>query len=169
MNMNEKYSVSLPYPSVSKCIEKDVSFASSLNTLRLGELQTISEYIYQSILLEDEYPDIAKALESTAIVEMRHYKILSKLMCELGADPYLNNRIRTLPLNISDKNDKNISCKVKKALTQHISEENSAKEEYLRLANCSRDPEITKILERIAYDEELHSELFDKILHKLTF
>ena len=165
MNINEKYSVSLPYPTISKCIKNDVSFASSLNASRLGELQTISEYIYQSILLESEYPEIAKALEGIAMVEMRHYKILSQLMHKLGADPNINNRIRTVPMNISDKNGKDILCKVKKTLLQNTAEESSSKEEYLRLAKCSPYPEIAKILKRIADDEELHSEIFDKILN----
>ena len=169
MNMNEKYSVSLPYPTISKCIKNDVSFASSLNASRLGELQTISEYIYQSILLESEYPEVAKTLEGIAMVEMRHYKILSELMHKLGTDPYLNSRIRTVPLNTSHKSDKDISCKVKKTIEQNMAEENSSKEEYLRLAKCSHDPEIAKILERIAADEELHFGIFDKALHKLTF
>ena len=169
MNMNEKYSASLPYPPISKCFEKSLSFASSLNASRLGELQTISEYIYQSILLEAQYPEVAKALEGIAMVEMRHYKILSELMHKLGVDPYLNNRIRTVPMNISGKNGKDILCKVKNALLQNISEENSSKEEYLRLAKSSPCSEIANILERIADDEGLHSEIFDTILQKLNF
>ena len=167
MNTSEKYSIALPLPQVNECFEKDIAFANALNTSRLGELQTISEYIYQSIILEKKYPDISKTLEGIAIVEMKHYKILSQLMYALGVDPQTNNRIRTLPLGILDKNEETVLCKVRKTLLQNISEENSAKEEYRKLAKCSHDPKIAKILERIADDEELHSEIFSKLSSKL--
>ena len=37
-------------------------------------------------MLEEHYPEISKALEGIAMVEMRHYKILSHLMLELDVD-----------------------------------------------------------------------------------
>ena len=126
MNTSEKYSVSLPYPPANESFATDLNFARSLIAPLLGELQSVSDYIYQSIILEKEYPSLSKTLEGIAIVEMRHYKMLSQLIYALGLDPYINNRIRTLPLGILDKNDEIILCKVKKALLQSISEENSA-------------------------------------------
>ena len=167
MNNSEKYSVSRPYPPTDECFTTDLPFSRALIPALLGELQTVSDYIYQSILLEKEYPYLSKTLEGIAIVEMRHYKMLSQLIYALGLDPHINNRIRTLPLGILDKNDETVLYKVKKTLLQNISEEDSAKEEYRKLANCSHDSKIAKILERIADDEELHSEIFSKILHKL--
>ena len=167
MNNSEKYSVSLPYPPTDVCFETELTFARALIPSLLGELQTVSDYIYQSIILEKEYPELSKTLEGIAIVEMRHYKMLSQLIYALGLDPHINNRIRTLPLGILYENDENVLCKIKKTLLQNISEEDSAKEEYRKLANCSHDSKIAKILERIADDEELHAEIFSKTLHKL--
>ena len=100
-------------------------------------------------MLEEHYPEISKALEGIAMVEMRHYKILSQLMLELGVDPYLNNRIRTLPMDISDKNGKDIICKVKKTLLRSMAEESDANEEYLKLAKCSGNKKTQKFLKEL--------------------
>ena len=72
-------------------------------------------------------------------------------------------------LDILDKSTEEILYKVRKTLAQNISGEKSAKEEYRKLAKCSCDSKISKILERIADDEELHEEIFEKILYKITF
>jgi rubrerythrin len=169
MNNGEKYSGSSPYPSVSKDIEKDLNLAGCLNASKLSELQTISEYIYQSIVLEEKYPDIAKMLEKTAMVEMRHYKILSQLIYRLGGDSGLNNRIRTLPLDILYKSDCEAVQKIRKTLLKNKYEEDSAAKEYRRLSKLSDDRKISRILERIGEDEELHAENFDMLLRKFSF
>ncbi|MFY9534584.1 manganese catalase family protein, partial [Clostridium sp.] len=88
-NNLDLYRAKLPYPPIV-VVKPNKHYAEIIQTSFAGavsEFSAISQYIYHHLRTEDQYPEISKALESIAIVEMYHLEILGKLIIKLGGNP----------------------------------------------------------------------------------
>ena len=82
MNDNGNYGVALPYPPIDD-VTKNLKFAGFINEARNDELEAISEYLYQSIIFSEAFPELSSLFEGIASVEMLHFELLSELLLKL--------------------------------------------------------------------------------------
>lgn len=163
---NGNYAAQKPYPPTDT-FGNDPRAARSLFALRDGELEAVSEYIYQSIIFGEIYPKLATLLEGIAMTEMKHYRLLSEAIQALGANPSVNSRIRTSQLDISRDTPSMAPYAARRALKSDIAEETATAKSYRGAASHTCDKALSDLLVRIAEDEELHTVLLTGALNSI--
>lgn len=165
MEKNYKYSADESYPQIVagypdlrqvQCILNDYAGRES-------ELTAVNQYIYQSIIFKDCYPEIAEALEKIAIVEMKHFDLLGGAIHDLGGDPIIGGT-KTFWNGSFVSYIKN----PKKALQNNIIAEQNAIQNYKKSIACSNNATVKALLERIILDEEVHIIVFKELLSSLS-
>ena len=152
-NNLDLYKAKLPYPPIvvakpnkhyAEIIQ--ISFSGAVS-----EFSAISQYIYHHFRTEDQYPEISKALESIAIVEMYHLEILGKLIIKLGGNPgYWIN----YGLNVTEM------------INYDIADEKLAIKQYISAEKKIDDSNIISIIDRIILDEEVHIQILTELSKK---
>ena len=159
----------IPYPSVDN-LKTNKKLAYKLKKAYCGnisELSCTTKYIYQHILLNDEFKEIKKVLKQIAIVEMKHLEILGEMLKKLDLPPiytFLNkvdNETYFQSSFISYEED------LPKFLEENIKDEQKAIKLYQKIIKEANDYNVTNILERIILDEENHIRIFSSILKNL--
>ncbi len=167
MNYDLNPIVNVAYPKI-EVSRKDPLFAYKLLHTYAGnisELTAITQYSFQSFYL-NEYKDLSNILEQISETEMRHLKILAKLILALGLTPYYvtygcgNTPIPWNADNVDYTTD------YRDMLLSNVNSEVSAIRDYNRLINETNDPNIRNILKRIIMDEERHVEIFSELLRQ---
>lgn len=148
------------YPSPD-LFKLDPRMARLLCRAYYDELETISTYIYNSILLEEAYPPLASLYEGIAMTEMRHFRMIGKSIRRLGGNHAIRTdlRVGTPDLALCAPQSR-IDAVVKQTLRAAISSEQTAAWEYRALADKTRDDPLRELLRRLAADEEEHARLF---------
>ena len=85
-------------------MQKNSNEANELYSLLCQCLNSISEFIYQSVILEESYPSLASLSEAIALSELKHYRLLSHVARMHGIDHKINFRVKN-SFNISDSQD----------------------------------------------------------------
>ena len=76
----------IPYPKVEN-LKPNKQIAYKLKKAYCGnvsELSCTTKYIYQHILLSEEFKEIKNVLKQIAIVEMHHLEIIGEMLKNLG-------------------------------------------------------------------------------------
>lgn len=155
---NLKYASELPYPTIE--VEKNVAESKLLMPSysgSAGELTAILTYAFQSYITP-RYPEIAKAMEGVAMVEMHHHELLGKTIYALGGYPVMGARTWW------NGNFANYTLDPKKYLIENIKAEKDAIVNYERTILNLTDESVKTLLERIILDEELHVQVFKELL-----
>lgn len=163
---NGNFAAQKPYPPTD-AVSENPRAARSLFALRDGELEAISEYIYQSIIFGEVYPKLATLLEGIAMTEMKHYRLLSETIQALGSNPSVNSRVRTSLIDISSDTPSMAPYAARRTLKANIADENAAAKSYREAAAHTDDEALSAILIRIAEDEELHAVLLNGALNSI--
>lgn len=163
---NGNFAAQKPYPPTDT-ISENPRTARSLFAFRDGELEAISEYIYQSIIFGEVYPKLATLLEGIAMTEMKHYRLLSEAIQALGSNPSVNSRVRTSLIDISSDTPSMAPYAARRALKANISDESAAAKGYREAAAHTDDEALSALLIRLAEDEELHAVLFTGALNSI--
>ena len=159
----------IPYPKVEN-LKPNKQIAYKLKKAYCGnisELSCTTKYIYQHILLPEEFKEIKNVLKQIAIVEMRHLEIIGEMLKNLGLLPvytYLNkvdNEVYFESSFISYEDD------LPKFIAENIEDEKKAIKLYQKIINDANDSNVTNILQRIILDEENHIKIFKSILNNL--
>ncbi len=160
---NFQYALSAPYPAVvGKLLPKEIAPLVNDYSGRMGETTAILQYIYQHYILASSHPDIARALEQVAIVEMRHHELLGKVLAQAGTDPLIASR--TCFWSGSSLN----YCKsLPQILSNNICAEKLAIANYRRSLHQISNPSLVALIERIVQDEECHIAVFEQLLSEL--
>lgn len=164
MERNNSCALPLSYPDISD-IKPDPKTAAVLYEAyagRNGELEAISNYIYQSILFEGSAPIVSEMLECIAMVEMEHFRLLGRTILLLGANPAIKTAFKTTHLN--RKGD--VVSRIEKALSEDVESEKRAAEFYNKTARYTKDRTLASLLKRLAADEEHHAKLLSDMLKK---
>ncbi len=171
MKKESVYTVELdePYPKAT-IRRKNMMLASALSQAyggKTGELTSISEYLYQSILCAEEYPAISELFEDLAKVEMRHFRILGEMICALGAPPKVcvhKDFCRRIPWSGGYPFYRTT---LGEALAGSMRDEEHAAAFYRKLAGCVENESVSQLLLRLAKDEEHHETLLGQALEDL--
>lgn len=167
--MPKPLTLDLPFPSIDnitydaltlRIISPEYASAS-------GELTAILQYIYQSIFFEKEgYNEIADTLESIAIAEMIHFKLLGKTVLALGAAP-IYTQYPPSPFNFYSTKYVTYSRTLEDMIEDDIRAERHAIHSYENMLRKLKNQQVSAIIERILQDEKLHLQTFTKILNSI--
>ncbi len=155
---NQKYASELPYPSID--VDKNVAESKMLMPSYAGsasELTAILTYAFQSYITP-RYPEIAKAMEGVAMVEMHHHELLGKAIYALGGYPVMGARTWW------NGSFANYTLDPKKYLLENIRSEKNAIVNYERTILNLTDESVKTLLGRIIIDEEIHIKVFKDLL-----
>jgi len=154
-----KYRDASPYPEVSGPVD-----AETLDMLKrdyagsAGELTAITQYVFQSIAARANKP-FADALLQIAIVEMTHLDMLGDAIITLGGDPQFSDGQRQW-----DTSGLDYSQDLEAMIRVNIDAEETAIVNYEKHAALTVNKTVSKLLRRIAEDEELHLRFLKRAL-----
>lgn len=153
-----KYASDLPYPKIE--VEQNVAESKILMPVYSGsasELTAVMTYSFQ-MYVSPKYPEIVAALEGIAITEMMHHKLLGEAIYALGGYPVMGAR------TYWNGSFVNYALDPRKYLKQNITSEQTAILNYERtILNLTTDS-VKMLLERIILDEQVHIDVFKKLL-----
>lgn len=169
MNYEFKTSSEKAYPPIMTEGENE-KYAKILMRLYAGhdsELTLIDQYIYQNIILSEEYKNIASALEKIAITEMKHFKILGSLIKELGADPRIIAPSGSRRGCFWSGEYVNYTRSAKDMLKADIIAEKYSIRDYNNACEIIEDIYIRDIINRIIEDERKHVKIMSDLLYNI--
>lgn len=133
-----------------------------------GELNAILQYFYHYFNFDREgYKEIAGNLESIAVAEMLHLKLLGKTMLALGAQPIYCQNPPTA-YNFYSAKYVTYSRNLKHMIEDDIIGERHAIALYSKMLTRLKNEQVKKIISRILEDEKLHLEKLKEILQQLN-
>lgn len=156
---------SSPYPEI-RVSGENKQFGELLCTAvggKSGEFGTISEYVYQSVIFKDSFPEISEIFMKLAKVEMHHLLMIEELVNKLGADPVYGWYSGGMPVYWSGSSV-NYTKELQSALIYDLNGEQKAYSTYISLARRSGDRYVFSVLTRIALDEMIHTSLLRSLL-----
>lgn len=162
---NMKYTLDTPYPSIKELdtnIEYSQIILSNLGGLH-SEMNAVSLYFYNHIILENQWPQLSKAMIQIAIVEMKHLDIFARMCYKLGADPRLWDCHHDL-LEYWSPGFNVYPRQINTLLENAIIQEQNTITNYQYQISCIDEPIIQNMLNRIIMDEQLHIEIFESFL-----
>lgn len=155
------------YPCI-RGTTKNIRLAREVARLRCGELNAISEYMYQSIVFGEALPELTEIFDGIGEQEMHHHRMLGELILALGGDPAERAAVRNSGgIDLSEDRPCRAPVAATRVLRANIADEKSAAAEYRRVADmaerCGQLP-AASLLRRIAADEDIHAARQERLL-----
>lgn len=125
-----------------------------------SELTAITQYVYAHVLAEQK--EIADAFLGIAIVEMSHLDMLADVIKDADYNP----KFRDSYNEVWNSNFVPYGRSTKDRLEIAIQSEIGAIEQYEYQTRVINNESLVSLLKRIILDEELHIEIFKKLLKK---
>jgi rubrerythrin len=159
----------LPYPVIN-VTEKNPRYAEILQELYSGnasELTAVLQYTYQNAMIDGASSEIAETLYQISLDELRHIRILGRIIKALGSDPrYIKTENKRREYYVADNKAISYSKTIPIVLMDDIAAEKGAIAAYKAAAEKIRDANIVAILRRIAMDHEGHLERYTALYRK---
>lgn len=154
------------YPPVA-VKEKNLQYAQILIpdlASAASEMTTVHQYLYQSWMIGNDYKNIRRVIERMVPVEQHHYTIIGQLVSLLGGQP----QCRSLkPNSYWCGNMVDYSCDLRTLLAKNAESEQYAAQTYTDQSKKIDDPHVSKMLARLALDEDLHYKIFRDFLAQI--
>lgn len=150
-----------PYPD-EKPRRQDVRLAQRLLPMWSGgngELAAISSYCCAALQTEEHSPVLGEMFEELAQCELTHFRLLGRLIRDLGGEPVISPRGGMGTPNGWDHRQSG----VKQIFEQNMRREQTAADTYRYLAAQTEDAAVRDLLIRIAEDEEHHAAMFARL------
>lgn len=147
---------------------KNIPLACEAARARAGELNSVSEYLYLSIMFADAYPELSEYFEKLSMEEMHHHRALGELILRLGGDPAERSTVRNSGrINLCEDRDSRAPVAATRALKNNIMSERRDSENYCRLAAIAErcgDISAATLFSQFAADEARHAREQEKML-----
>ena len=159
------YFINKPYPEMTD-IKENPQYASLMLSNLAGlysEMNAVSLYFYNHVILKDVWPELSETKKKISIVEMHHLDIFAHLAYHLGADPRLWDCQQGC-LEYWSPGYNVYPSHLKSLLENAIIQEQNTIAIYQQQITCIKERTIQKILHRIIEDEELHIQIFEYFL-----
>ena len=147
---------------------KNIPLACEAARARAGELNSVSEYLYLSIMFADAYPELSEYFEKLSMEEMHHHRALGELILRLGGDPAERSTVRNSGrINLCEDRDSRAPVAATRALKNNIVSERRDAENYCRLAAMAErcgDISAATLYSQFAADEARHAKEQEKML-----
>ena len=160
-----EYAAPDPYPSIQ--VDGPNPHYAQMLKMSLAspksETTSITQYVYQSWVLQSEFPEISDVMHHVAMVEMHHLDMLGRLIDCLGGTPSYSciQRNRQIPWNGSMVF---YARMVRQMMQNNILAEQDAIRQYNKQIQTIQDSNVRDVLERIILDEEVHIKIFKQDL-----
>ena len=140
---------------------KNLPLACEAARARAGELNSVSEYLYLSIVFANALPELSEYWNKLAMEEMHHHRALGELILRLGGDPAERSAVRNSgKINLCEDCDSRAPVAATRALKRNIADERNASENYRRLAaiadRCG-DVSAATLFRKLSADEAKHA------------
>lgn len=146
----------------------DLKLARETGRAMAAELNSISEYIYLSIVFEDALPELSKMFGKLAMEEMEHYRTLGRLISKLGGDPAQRTAVRDSGgIDLSEDRPCRATVAAARSLRANVMTERQASANYIRLghmAERSGQLPAADLFRRLAEDERRHASAQESML-----
>jgi rubrerythrin len=140
---------------------KNLPLACEVARARAGELNSISEYLYLSIVFADALPELSEYWNKLAMEEMHHHRALGELILRLGGDPAERCAVRNSgKISLCEDCDSRAPVAATRALKRNICDEYQASENYRRLASIAErcgDTPAASLFRKFSADEAKHA------------
>ena len=147
---------------------KNIPLACEAARARAGELNSVSEYLYLSIMFAEAYPELSEYFEKLSMEEMHHHRALGELILRLGGDPAERSTVRNSGrINLCEDCDSRAPVAATRALKNNIVSERRDAENYCRLAAMAErcgDISAATLFSQFAADEARHAREQEKML-----
>lgn len=156
------------YPDIA-IMEKNKSYAEMLTedlAAPKSEMTTVHQYLFQAWNIEEPYCTIQNVMERVSQVEIHHFNIIGQLITLLGGKASCRVIEKDGPV-IWNGSMVNYTTKIKEMMENNMEAERGAADTYWEQSKKVKDPYLSKMLERLAWDEQLHFELFRNFLVQL--
>lgn len=141
--------------------QKNIPLANEAARARAGELNSISEYLYLSIVFADALPELSDYFERLSMEEMHHHRALGELILRLGCDPAERSAVRNSGrINLCEDRDSRAPVAATRALKNNIMDERRASENYRRLSAIAErcgDLAAASLFSKLSADEARHA------------
>ncbi|MBR7185260.1 MAG: hypothetical protein IKD37_06605 [Clostridia bacterium] len=157
----DTYTVTLPYPDVHPA-KADLRLARLLFPLYSGPsgaLCTLCEYLYAALCIEETHGELSRVLDAIADTERQHFRLLGRLLRDLGADPMLRVRVESGRRTSAAPGTQSLRTQ----LTQYLQREQTTADHYRYLLEQTDDEAVQALLRRILLDEEAHIRFFSQM------
>ena len=159
-----------PYPTVEG-ISPDcraLRIISSAYASSTGELNAILQYNYHAVIFDSKaLEEYAQLIDSIAVAEMIHLKLLGKTICALGALP-VYTACPPAAFNFYSAKFVSYSRSLKNMVEDDVLAERHAVMSYARMLDRLRNEKVKDIIARILEDEKLHLQAFTDLLNKIS-
>lgn len=158
-----------PYPEIS-ISNKNLRCAQLLShdfAAPKSEMSTLNQYVYESWVLQADFPEMAAVIKRIAVVEMHHLYMLGELITKLGGRPRLQAS-RPDRQVVWNANMIYYAEKPKQLMRYNIMIEQKAIQTYTAHQRMISDPCVTDVLARIILDEQVHVHIFEKFLAEMN-
>lgn len=157
MIFSGKAQADISYPAMRIQKQNPAAAQSLLDILASpsGEMTAIHQYLYQSWILANVFPQLTQQFQQIARVEMYHMDLLGQVIVLLGGVP----KFQSDPFNCAtawNGNHVYYSHQATTLLEYNLAQEEVALKAYLQLAKEFPDPYVCTLFSRIAMDEEQH-------------
>lgn len=130
-----------------------------------SEMSAVSLYFYNNLMTDEGYEDVAYIFHKISIVEMHHLEIFGKIARAMGEDPRLwtwryNRRVFWTP------SYNNYPIEFSRLIHNSLNGELAAIEKYQCQVRTIENECIVANLQRIIRDEQVHVDIFNKIIEK---
>lgn len=169
--MEEKYVFQdqAPYPPVTVC-GRNAEYAAAM-TDNIGacnsEMSAVSLYFYNSVIVRENFPEVAQCFHGISVVEMHHMDIYARLAFQLGADPRLWHCRNGKMVWWSPECNRYPDC-ILPLLENARQGELDAIDKYRKQTHWIQDKYVLANLNRIILDEELHVRIFEQLYRKVS-
>lgn len=164
-----QYQAASPYPT-PRNVRPDPQLMAKLMEGYSGEaseLTTSLLYAYQSVKCNNKYAKISESIRGIFYVETLHMEMLGNCIIKLGGDPQYILKLRERSINWQSSFVTYENSPAQMLISNVQSEKNTAAF-YEETSKSTNQPDIAKLLTRIAEDERLHVQIFSN-LHKRFF
>ena len=132
-----------------------------------GELNAVLQYMYHYFHFKDGgYLDFAETIESIAVAEMLHLKLLGETVLAVGAAPLYTANPPAM-FNFYSAKFVTYSRTLVCMAEDDVRAEKQAIRGYERMLGLLRNEKVKDIIARILEDEKLHLAAFENILRSL--
>ena len=167
--MSKPLTLNEPFPTTDGICPDAYSLAviSPAYASSTGELNAILQYLYHYFNFEQHgLKDYAETLESIAIAEMIHLKLLGETITALGSQPIYCQYPPTA-YNFYSTKFVAYSRNIINMIEDDIMDEKHAIAQYSKMLQRLKNEQVKLIVSRILEDEKLHLTTLKEILNKI--
>ena len=167
--MSKPLTLNEPFPTTDGICPDAYSLAviSPAYASSTGELNAILQYLYHYFNFEQQgLKEYAETLESIAVAEMLHLKLLGETITALGSQPIYCQYPPTA-YNFYSTKFVSYSRNLVNMIEDDIMDEKHAICQYSKMLARLKNEQVKKIVSRILEDEKLHLATLKEILNKL--